>query len=253
MTNPPGTTPASGLAMAGQQWAAGDLVGFDLETTGTDPLRARVVTAAVVREQPGGALHSASRTWLVDPGIAIPEAAAAVHGISTEHARAHGGDYAAGVGEIGDALAQAWSAGLPIVIFNAAYDLTLLEAELTRLGLTPLTARPGFAEALVIDPLVIDRAVDRYRRGKRTLGDMTAHYGVVATDAHSADGDAIATCRLARAIAGKYADVGGAEPAALRSQQQVWAGEWATRFQAYLRSKGNPDTVIDGTWPVRTR
>lgn len=232
-------------------WHDGTVVGFDLETTGTDPLTARIVTAAVVHHRLDDSEGDESRRWLVDPGIDIPESAAAVHGITTAHAREHGQPAAGAVAAVADALADAWSAGLPIVIFNAAYDVTLLNAELLRHRLVPLADRPGWTDALIVDPLVIDRAVDRYRRGKRTLQDAAQHYRILATDAHSADGDAVATCRLARAIAARYPEVAAAEFAALRSQQQVWSAEWATRFQAYLRSRGRVDAVIDGTWPLR--
>ncbi len=234
-------------------WHDGTMVGFDLETTGTDPLTARVVTAAVVHHQVDDGIGELSRRWLVDPGIDIPEPAAAVHGITTAHARAHGEQAAIAVAAVADALTEAWSAGLPIVIFNAAYDVTLLNAELLRHRLMPLTERTGWTDALIIDPLVIDRAVDRYRRGKRTLQDAAQHYRILASGAHSADGDAVAACRVARAIAMRYPEVGDAEPAALLSQQQVWSTDWAVRFQAYLRSRGQADVVIDGTWPLRIR
>lgn len=234
-----------------RRWADGPLVGFDLETTGTDPLVAHIVTAAVVHHLPDDTVAEASRTWLVNPGVPIPEAATAVHGVTTAEAAARGDDPAVAVPSIALELQTAWSDGFPIVIFNAAYDLTLLNVALIRLGSTGLVDRPGWTEALIIDPLVIDRAVDRFRRGKRTLADMTAHYGVSATDAHSADGDAVATCRLARALAARFGDVATADAAALRSQQQVWAKEWSTRFQAFLRSQGRADAVIDGTWPLR--
>ena len=57
-------------------------VGFDLETTSTDPFEARIVTACVAPEK------GAAQRWLVDPGIEIPPGAAAIHGISTATARA---------------------------------------------------------------------------------------------------------------------------------------------------------------------
>jgi DNA polymerase-3 subunit epsilon len=236
---------------APRAWYDGTVVGFDLETTGTDPLTARIVTAAVVHHRADDTVADESCRWLVDPGIDIPESATAVHGITTAYAREHGEPAAIAVGAVADALTAAWSAGLPIVIFNAAYDVTLLNAELLRHGQVPLAERTGWADALIIDPLVIDRAVDRYRRGKRTLQDAALHYRIVADDAHSADGDAVATCRLARAIAASYPEVAAAGFAALRSQQQVWSAEWAVRFQAFLRSRGQVDAVIDGTWPLR--
>lgn len=234
-------------------WPDGPIVGFDLETTGTDPLTAQVVTAAVVYHHPDDTLDAASHTWLVDPGVPIPEAATAVHGITTDHARTHGEPTAEAVPAIAAALEDSWRQGFPLVVFNAAYDLTLLHAALVRLGEPSLVDRSGWADAIILDPLVLDRALDRFRRGKRTLGDMTAHYGVSATDAHSADGDAVATCRLVRAIARKYPDIATAEAGPLRRQQQVWAQEWATRFQAFLRSRGETNAVIDGSWPLRLR
>ena len=68
-------------------WRDGPLVGFDTETTGVDVGADRIVTAAVVRRDASG---TRVRTWLIDPGIPIPPAATAVHGITTEQARARG-------------------------------------------------------------------------------------------------------------------------------------------------------------------
>lgn len=234
-------------------WYAKTLVGFDLETTGTDPMTAQTVTAAVVYVRPDGSVDPRSRRWLADPGVPIPAQATAVHGITTEHARANGIPVRRAVDEIAAALQAAWTAGLPIVIFNAAYDLTLLTASLARHGLPSLADRAGWSSAVIIDPLVIDRAVDRYRRGKRTLQAAAVHYGVTATDAHSADGDAVAACLVARAIATRFPEVGSAPGDALRGQQAEWSRMWAVHFQAYLRSRGNADAVIDGTWPLRLR
>lgn len=240
-----------GGSASGGGWAAGTLIGFDLETTGTDPLTARIVTAAVAHQTPDGAAMQESRQWLIDPGVPIPAAAAAVHGISTEHAHEHGALAAPAVAEIAAALESAWGRGLPIVVFNAAYDLTLLSAALRRHELRELVERPGWDEALIIDPLVIDRGVDRYRRGKRTLQAMAEHYRVAALDAHSADGDAVAACGVARAIAAAHPDVARADAVSLLSQQCEWSRAWAVNFQAYLRSQGKPDAVIDGRWPLR--
>jgi DNA polymerase-3 subunit epsilon len=232
-------------------WYRGTLVGFDLETTGVDPHTARIVTAALVHLRRDGCPGPGSRTWLVDPGMPIPAEASAVHGISTEHARAHGRPAAAAVPEILDALEAAWTAGLPMVVFNAAYDLTLIAAEANRYGLAPLASRPGWRRACIVDPLVIDRQVDRYRRGKRTLQAAALYYRVLATGAHSCDGDAVAACRLARAIARNHPMIGNAEPAMLHRAQSLWYAAWAARFQAYLRGRGDAAAVIDGGWPLR--
>jgi DNA polymerase-3 subunit epsilon len=45
-------------------------------------------------------------------------------------------------------------------------------------------------ELLVVDPLVIDKWLDRYRKGSRKLEAICAHYGAVLDEAHDADFDA---------------------------------------------------------------
>lgn len=93
-------------------WLGGPLVAFDLETTGTDVETDRIVTAAVVRLDADGSV-TGERTWLLDPGVAIPEQASAIHGISTEHARAHGVPAASAVEEIARTVAGALRLGTP--------------------------------------------------------------------------------------------------------------------------------------------
>ena len=65
----------------------------------------------------------------------------------------------------------------------------------------------------MVDPLVLDRHLDRYRRGKRKLIDMCGTYGVAvdADDLHAADADVLATLDLVHAIAGRYPAVGTVE------------------------------------------
>ena len=69
-------------------WHRELLIGFDLETTGTDPYEARIVTGAVIEVRGGQPLGR--RDWLADPGVEIPADAVAVHGMSNERAAAEG-------------------------------------------------------------------------------------------------------------------------------------------------------------------
>ena len=95
-------------------WIDGPLLGFDTETTGTDVTRDRIVTAALVLSHGPGREAETVATWLIDPGVEIPEAAAAVHGISTAHAREHGMQPAEALEEVGlsaDYAAAAHSRG----------------------------------------------------------------------------------------------------------------------------------------------
>ncbi len=70
-------------------WTERRVLGFDTETTGVDVTSDRIVTAALVMRQGLGGL-SRVRTWIIDPGVEIPEGASEIHGITTEYARAHG-------------------------------------------------------------------------------------------------------------------------------------------------------------------
>lgn len=230
-------------------WHLGRLVGFDLETTSPDPLTARIVTACVVRC--GGGKPTEARNWLTDvDGEPIPEGAAAIHGVTTERARAEGVDLRAAVEEILDALSGASMDGLPIVAMNARYDLTLLDREAQRYGMTPLTQRRG--QLRVVDPFVLDKQVDRYRPGKRTLTYLCQHYQVELGDAHTADADALAACRVAWRQGQRYEQLAGMSLDELHQAQIGWAAEQAASLQARFRET-DPDAVVEGAWPIIPR
>ncbi|SJM53038.1 3'-5' exonuclease [Gulosibacter sp. 10] len=218
---------------------------FDTETTGVDPAQARLVTAFVGLLDAEGELERGS-DWLADPGVEIPERAAAVHGITTEIARAEGAPIAEVLQKIADSLAWIARHGIALVIYNAPYDLTLFEAECRRHGVEPPQLGPQ-----VVDPLVIDRAVDKYRRGKRTLTDTAAVYEVELMDAHDAASDSLAAGRVALALARRYPEQVAIPLDALHEQQVRWAREQAEDFQAYMRRTKDPEFVAEGDWPVR--
>ncbi|MFI6525258.1 3'-5' exonuclease [Streptomyces uncialis] len=231
-------------------WHQELLVGFDLETTGTDPGESRIVTAAVIEVRAG--LTLGRREWLADPGVPIPREASAVHGISDERAKAEGRPAPEVADAIADVLTGYWKTGVPVVAYNAAFDLTLLSAELRRHGLPSLRDRLGGLDpAPVIDPYTIDRTVERYRRGKRNLEAVSAEYGVVLGTAHDACADALAAARLACAIAERHPKVAEVGPAELHRRQIGWYAEWAADFQSFLRRKGNETAVVDSEWPMR--
>ncbi len=238
------TVQAAQAAVAVLPWHQQIRVGFDLETTGRDPNEALIVTASLVVVDPQGNL-AASYEWLVNPGVPIPEEAAAVHGVSTERAQAEGMPADQAVVEIADTLRDFFDAGIPVIAFNACYDFTVMDRELARRGLEPLQNQ------WIIDPFVIDKQVDRYRKGKRTLTDVCAHYGVTLLDAHTSAADSLAAVGVADGLAVRYAalQVGLDELHALQVQ---WKAEQAASFQDYLRRK-DPAAVINGDWPVQLR
>ncbi|WP_226082271.1 3'-5' exonuclease [Mycetocola spongiae] len=227
-------------------WSANPLAVFDLETTGIDVTTSRIVSAHVgVLAADGSVLRRLD--WLADPGVEIPAQASAVHGISTERARAEGRPAAEVVAEIVAALRELLAAGTPVVIYNAPYDLSLLQHEALRYGVPALEG-----PSPIIDPLVIDKAVDRYRKGKRTLEAASQFYGVDLVDAHDASSDAIAAGRVAQAIARAHAAKLAQHSAEeLHALQVGWCAEQAASFQEYMRRTKDPSFTTSGSWPVR--
>lgn len=218
---------------------------FDTETTGIAPETTRIVSAHVSVINPDGQVES-PKNWLIDCGIEIPAQATAVHGITTERMRAEGIDAPDGIFEILSTISSFLGAGIPVVAYNAAYDFTILDREAKRYGFDPLEGpRP------VIDPLIIDKQVDKYRKGKRTLEAAAAHYGVALEGAHDASVDAIAAGLVAQAIGRKYAAELAMSAQELHDKQVTWAAEQAASYADWRRSQNLPVYPGDGVWPVR--
>ncbi|MCW3040772.1 MAG: Exonuclease RNase and polymerase [Solirubrobacterales bacterium] len=229
-------------------WHARRLAAFDIETTGVDPESDRIVTAAI--SLVGGGRPTESHAWLVNPGVEIPAGASAVHGISTEHARTHGGCPPDAVEAITALLAGQLRAGVPVIAFNARFDLTTLDREARRHGVCPLVDRVGGAAGmLVVDPHVLDKHYDRYRKGKRTLGAVCETYRVPLTDAHAADADALAAARVAYRLAQRLPELAATDLRMLHHQQVAWAAEQAASLEDHFRGLGR-DERIERAWPV---
>lgn len=249
-------------------FAAGPLAAFDTETTGKDPATCRLVSATTAITSPDS--DPSVIEYLVAVDVDIPAEATEVHGITTERARAEGRPLVETLTQIVYWLDAAWKAGIPVVGQNIAYDFTVLDCELSRCGLPPLVIRGA-----VIDTLVIDKALDRYRRGKRTLTAMAEFYGVPFTGAHDATADALAAAGVARAMSARAADalhdpdrvaalysdrrqprelvrawqrLCGIPQAQLFRLQQQWAQQQATSFATYLRQEAAKARVAAGAY-----
>lgn len=225
-------------------WTELPIIGFDTETTGIRPDQDRLVTCSIVEVLPGGTINKSY--WLADPGVEIPERASAVHGITTAQAREHGRPVAEVLEEVATKLASHMGEGYPAVAFNASYDVTLLEHELERHSLGTLASRLGGAIFPIVDPYLLDKSVDRFRKGKRRLEDLVRHYGVNADgDFHNAEADVMATLKVLAALVRKYPDL------ASESLEAVQAREKATHeeFMNFLRSR-NREAGDPQAWPV---
>jgi DNA polymerase-3 subunit epsilon len=218
-------------------------ISFDVETTGVNVETDRIVTASVVMLGKSGVTEQ--RDWLVNPGIPIPEEASKIHGITNEKAEADGMEAQSAVLEIDRYLRHGWVAlGGVAIAMNASYDLSILSNELQRYGYPPVLVGP------VYDPLVIDRHLDKYRKGKRTLEALAQFYGVRRDGAHSSTGDALTAARVAWAQLKKYPQLCEMSDAELMDFQREAHAEWAAHLQEYRR-KQDPSAVVDGAWPMR--
>ncbi|MFF6871757.1 3'-5' exonuclease [Streptomyces sp. NPDC090109] len=231
-------------------WYEGPLAAFDTETTGIDVEGDRIVSAALVVQDTAGARPRVTR-WLVNPGVPVPAEATAVHGLTDDHLQRNGRWPAPVMEELGRALSEQIAAGRPLVVMNAPFDLTLLDRELRRHRASTLGTYLAGAPLCVLDPRVLDKHLDRYRKGRRTLTDLCAHYEVELAGAHDAAADATAAMDVVRAVARRFSSrLERLTPAELHTLQAVWHAAQARGLQAWFARQGTPETV-DPSWPLR--
>lgn len=227
---------------------------WDTETTGVSVTEDRIVTAALVIRDGD---VTVPYNWVINPGIECPVEASNIHGYTTERLQAEGTDPAKALDEIAGRLAEILRSNLPLVSFNGSFDYSILHHELLRYGLPTMADRlDGIPPLTLIDAYVLDKQVNRYRKGSRKLEAVAKHYKVTLLDAHEATADAVAALDVAEAIAVRDSGVANLSPGRLFALQQRWAAEQARSLQAFLRSedageKRDPEVVIDGRWPLK--
>ena len=217
---------------------ASRMLAFDLETTSANPKEARIVTSALVRID-GRDVQKIEH--LADPGIEIPQEATNVHGITTEKARAEGRPHEEVLKDTVEAIKAAWEDGLTLIVYNAAFDLTVLRSLTGDFTVT----------GPVYDPYVIDRVSDKWRKGKRTLGAVCEHYGVELGNAHEATADALAAARVAwKQVRQHYPNLAQMEENELMEFQAVKWYEDRVAFKQYLEGKGRDASDVSTAWPL---
>ena len=228
-------------------WASGEVLGFDFETTGIDRFNDVPVSFALVTVRAGQVVSTSS--GLVDPGREIPAGAVEVHGISTERARAEGMPLKEAIEMIADAVISASRRRVPLVGMKLDFDLTILDHQSRRMGGASLVDR-GWTGP-VLDAVVLDRHHDRFRKGRRTLGALCAHYGVDIQHAHDAASDAVASARVLFALAARFAELSDADPYAIHQSQIGWHREWTEGYDEWRTGQGmTPIDRRDFIWPV---
>jgi DNA polymerase III subunit epsilon len=178
------------------------LAGLDIESTSTDVEDARTAQICLALVVPGRPTDI--RTSLIDPGVEMPAEATAAHGLTTERLQAEGGKPAEVLDVYLADTASAIRSGMPLVIMNAPYDLTVLDREARRHGLPTLGDRLGGPIAPVLDPMVLDKRLIKYRKrvgpdqGARCLKTLCQVYRVPWDDslAHDAGYDTLQAARV---------------------------------------------------------
>ena len=211
-------------------WLDPGFIAFDTETTGVDPEQDRIVTAAMVRFHRGEPIEE--REWLLKLDIPIPPASTEVHGITNEQSQAHGQDEPQALNEIHQQLT---ANALPIVAFNATFDIAMLNANLARHGITPITGIP------IICPYVLDKQFDKYVKGRnqRRLMPTIQRYGLDLNeeDWHGATADARITGQLLLAQMNRYDALVAYAPDQLSADIATWRDKQEADFQAWLAAK----------------
>lgn len=164
---------------------------FDLETTGTDITKDRIVEIAIIKVFPNG--NKESRTWLVNPTIPIPHQATAIHGISNEKV-ANEPTFSELAPIIHNMIKDSDLAG-----FNSdRFDIPLLAEELLR-------AEVDFD---MKNRVSVDVQTIFHKKEERTLGAAFKFYcGESLENAHSAEADTHATYEILKAQLDRYTDL----------------------------------------------
>ncbi|MEV0848832.1 exonuclease domain-containing protein [Streptomyces sp. NPDC049954] len=230
-------------------WYEGPLAAFGIETTGLDAERDRIVSAAVVVQDFPGARPRTDR-WLVSPGVPLPAAATAVHGLTDEHVQRNGRWPAPAVDEMARGLREQALTARPLVVLDAPFALTVLDRELRRHRASRLSERLAGKPLWVLDPKVLDGHLDRYRKGTRGAADLCALYGVERGQPHDPAAEALAALEVVRSVGRRFsARLERLSPMELHSLQGVWhAGQ--TRGQPWFGrpAGGRPEGP---SWPLR--
>ncbi len=164
---------------------------FDLETTGTNIATDRIVELAILKVFPNG--NKESKTWLVNPGVPIPEEASAIHGITDEKV--------AGEPTFRELAREVYQMiqGCDLAGFNSnRFDIPLLAEELLRAGVDF-----DMKNAVFVDVQTIFHKME-----KRTLAAAYQFYcGKELTDAHSATADTQATYEVLLSQLDRYPEL----------------------------------------------
>ncbi|MFF5568840.1 3'-5' exonuclease [Streptomyces sp. NPDC012623] len=239
-------------------WFEGPLAAFGTGTTGTDTEEDRILSGALVVQEMAGVRPRVTR-WLVDPGVPVPEAAIAAHGLTEDLLHRNGRWPAPVMAEMAGALGRQCAAGRPLVVMDAPFDLTILDRELRRHRATSLLRQLEGVPFCVLDPRVLDAQLDRYRKGPRALSDLRDHYKAETADPDDVGGGeptalwALTALEVARAVGRRFsARLERLSARELHGLQSGWHAELVRGQQSWF-SRGAESGPAGAGWPLRPR
>ena len=167
------------------------IIFFDLETTGINIAKDRIVEISILKVFPNG--NKESKTWLVNPEMEIPKEASDIHGITNEKVVTEPtfNELALQISELIE--------GCDLAGFNSnRFDIPLLAEEMLR-------ANVDFS---MKDRVAVDVQVIFHKKEERTLSAGYQFYcGQSLENAHSAEADTNATYEILLAQLDKYEDL----------------------------------------------
>ena len=167
------------------------IVFFDLETTGVDTSKDRIVEISLIKVMPDG--EEITKTRRLNPGMHIPEEATAVHGITDDDVKE-----CPTFAQVAKSLEQ-FIRGCDFGGFNSnRFDLPDLVEEVMRAGIDVDFKRRRFVDVQNIF----------HKKEQRTLVAAYRFYcGKELEDAHSAEADTAATYEVLKAQLDRYDDL----------------------------------------------
>ena len=161
---------------------------FDLETTGVEVAKDRIVEISILKVFPNG--NRESRTWLVNPEMPIPPESSAIHGITDEKV-----------------VAEPTFKELSKTIYNMIKDSDLAGYNSDRFDI-PLLAEEMLRAGIDFDlgnRVTVDVQTIFHKMEKRTLEAAYKFYcDKKLEDAHSAEADTLATYEILKAQLERY-------------------------------------------------
>ncbi|MGQ2982597.1 exonuclease domain-containing protein [Flavobacterium sp.] len=164
---------------------------FDLETTGTDICKDRIVEISILKVYPNG--NKESRTWLVNPERTIPPQTIVFHGITDEKV-ANEPTFKELAHQVHNIIKDSDLGG-----YNSdRFDIPLLAEELLRAGV----------DFDMKNRVSVDVQTIFHKKEERTLSAAYKFYcGQILENAHSAEADTNATYEILKSQLDRYDDL----------------------------------------------